>query len=199
MGTLQTSTIVNADLADSAAIARSKLASETKVYPVSFTEFRVWDNATSLMVGTAATDDLAIIEGTFGTDSFLIKSGDAGSTTVTQRALCEFAIPPEYENGNTATLRIAAKMETVSDGTATVDAEMYAADRNGSVGADLITTAATTINSATWANKDFTINTTINPGDLVQLRITVAITDSATPSGVIANIGAVEFRLDVRG
>jgi hypothetical protein len=89
----------------------------------------------------------------------------------------------------------------VASVTATVDLEAYLSDKFGAVsGSDLVTTAATTINSLTPANKDFTLTATnLAPGEWIDFRIKVAVNDSGTGTAVIAAIGTVEFLLDIRG
>jgi hypothetical protein len=60
--------------------------------------------------------------------------------------------------GETITLRLSAGMlTTVASSSCTVDVEMYLTNRESLVsGSDLCATSATTINSLTFANKDFT-------------------------------------------
>jgi len=181
---------------------RAQLNQEPFVpHAVPFDRFRVHDAMQTNLPGTAAADDLAVIAATFGADAPTLQTSDAKATTVTQRARCLFMIPAEYDDGETVSVRIAAAMNvTISDGTATVDVECYKADRQGSVGSDLCTTAAQSINSLTFANKDFTITSaTLAPGDVLDIRITVAVTDTATGTAVIGELGAVELLLDIRG
>jgi hypothetical protein len=91
-------------------------------------------------------------------------------------------------------------MAVVSDGTATVDVECYELSAAGVAGSDLCATAAQSINSTTSGSDDFTITPTgLSPGDMLDIRVTVAITDAATGSGVIANISQVAVLCDIRG
>lgn len=165
------------------------------------TDWRVWDAFQTNLPGTAATDDLALIGGTFGSASPVIRTSDAKATTVTQRARCTFQLPHNYVAGQSVTIRAHAGMiTTVSDGMATVDFEAYRSDDEAGIGSDLVTTAATTINSLTDANKDFTVTpATLAPGDTLDIRMTVAITDTATATAVIGQIGAVTMLLDTQG
>ena len=182
--------------------ARDQLSEDSAaVYTVNFMDLRVHDALQTNLPGTAATDDLALISGTFGTDSPSIQTSDAKATSVTQRARFLFQLPPEYVSAGTCTLRIRGGMNTtVSDGTATVDVEAYEADGDTAVGSDLCTTAATTINSLTFGNDDFTITpTTLSAGDWLDVRITIAITDSATGTAVIGELSQIQFLLDIKG
>lgn len=184
-------------------VDRSDLAQDAnQVYGIPLTLLRVHDALQTNLPGTSATDDLGLSTGTLGTDSPKVTTGDlkaAGATT--RYARLQFALPPEYDDGNTVTVRISAGMETtVADGTATVDVEAYKCDREGAVGSDICATAAQSINSLTFANKDFTITPTgLSAGDMLDIRIAVAVNDGSTVTAVIATIGAVELLLDIKG
>ena len=90
---------------------------------------------------------------------------------------------------------------TVSDTTATVDVQCYSADEDGAVaGGDLVTTAAQDINSLTKGNFDFVVTPTgLAAGDLLDIRITVAITDGASGVPITADITDLKMLLDVQG
>lgn len=184
---------------------RSQLRQETlAVYPIPLHEFRVWDAVQTVLPGTAANDDLAYVGNTFGTGSPTLQGVDAGGTTETQRARVQVALPPEYVAGESVTIRVSAAMNTTpSDTTATVDVEAYLIDRDGSLGSsgsDLVTTSAQSINSTTFADQDFALTTSsLSPGDLLDIRITTAVTDSGDAGVMFAEIGAVELLCDIRG
>ena len=111
------------------------------------------------------------------------------------------ALPAEYDTGQTVTLRINGGMvTTVSDTTATVDVEAHESDGEGGVGSDLCATAAQSINNLSFAQKDFSITPTgLSAGDLLDVRIAVAVDDSATGTAVIGSIGSIALLCDVRG
>lgn len=184
-------------------IARTDLTQENLApYKIPLTDFRVWDAMATVLPGTSATDDLALIGGTFGTNSPTIQTSDlknAGATTRYARVL--FNIPHEYVAGQTVTIRVHGGMKTtVASASATVDVECYLSDDEEGISADLCTTAAQSINSLTDADLDFAItSTSIAPGDTLDIRIAVAVNDSATGTAVIGQIGAVTVLLDVCG
>lgn len=161
------------------------------VVPIAMTEFRVWDAQQTNLPGTAANDDLAIIGGTFGTAGPVLQTADAKTTTKTQYARCQVKVPSTYCDGATISVAINAGMvTTVSDGTATVDLEVYL---NGA-GSDICATAAQSINSLTAATKTFDITeTAICAGDLLDIRVTLAVTDSASGTAVIGQINSIKF------
>jgi len=184
-------------------LARSYLEQDdNKVYPINLTDFRVWDALHTNLPGTAATDDLALVGGTFGTNSPTIQTGDLKAAGATSRyARVMIPMPAEYVAGETVTLRLHAGMKTtVADTTATADVEAYESDREEGISADLCATAAQSINSLTLADKDFTITATnLEPGELLDVRIHLAVNDAASGTAVIGLIGAVELVCDVKG
>lgn len=201
--TIAAAAVTNASVSGTADIVRSKLAQDSnKVYPIDLTKLRVWDAFWTNLPGTAASDDLGLEGGTFATAPPMIKTSDlkaAGATT--QFGRFQLILPAEYEDGETVTLRFSAGMETtVSDTTATIDVQAYESDRIGGISADLVTTGATTINSLTFADKDFAITASgLVAGEVLDCRVAIAINDAATGTAVVGSIGAVELVCDVRG
>ena len=159
-------------------VERTDIAQEANaIFPVPWTAWRVHDSPT-------------------------LTAGDLKASGATTRyARCQVALPAEYDAAETVTLRISAGMvTTVADDSATVDVQCYKADREGAVGSDICNTAAQSINSETFANKDFTITPTgLTAGDVLDIRIAVTVTDAATATAVTATIGAVELLCDIRG
>jgi hypothetical protein len=171
-------------------------------YLIPWTAWRVWDAVHTNLPGTAANDDLALVGGTFGTDTWCVESGDlkaAGATTRYARAFIQ--LPPEYEDGQTVNIRVRGGMETtVADNSATVDLEVYESDYEGDAAGptDLCATAAQSINSLTHADKDFTITATgLAAGDWLDVRLAVAVNDAATGTVVLARVGNVNLLCDV--
>lgn len=185
------------------ALDRSDLALESAAcYLIPWQAWRVWNAFETNLPGTAASDDLALVGGTFGTNAPSIQTGDLKNAGATDRyARCVFQIPPEFQTGNTVTIRAHAGMKTtVASASATIDFEAYRSNLEDGVGSDLVGTAATTINSLTEADKDFTVDaTTLLPGDYLDIRMKVSVNDSATVTAVIGFVGSVEVLLDIRG
>ena len=190
-------------LAPNAAIDPTKMAQRVlQEYPVPLTTLRVHDNFAALLPGTAAADDLGLTTGTWGTDAPQVDAGDlkaAGATT--RYAAFEVQVPPNFENGETIQLRITAGMETtVADTSCTVDVECYLPDGSGGVGTDLCSTSAQSMNSLTEDAFDFTLSGgSINPGDLLGIRVAVACNDAATGTAVTPVIYDVRLLCDTRG
>ena len=194
--------IVNSMLAAGAAVERSKLAQETLKFNIPLELVRVHDAFQTSIPTSASSDDLGLIIGTFATDAIVIQSSDSKNTTVTQRGRFTFALPNNYVAGQAISVAAWAGMKTtISSTTATIDFEAYAKnDSTGLVGSDLVTTSATTINSLTASAKEFTITPTgLNPGDELDVRVTIAITDTGTATAVIGRIMKLYMLLSVKG
>jgi len=189
----------------SPALAKANILAlaELQPFPIPLTDFRVWDAMQTVLPGTPATDDLGLVGGTFGTATPSIRTEDlkaAGATNKRARVLLQ--LPWDYVAAQTIVLRFKAGMiTTVADTTATLDCEVYKLqdDPDAAIGSDLVTTAATTMNSTVFADIDFALTTSgLSPGDILDIRITVAINDAATGTAVIGGITSAKLMADVR-
>lgn len=201
-GTIDEGSIKNRHIASTAQIATSKMAQRLlAVNTVNPTDWRTWDALGTNLPGTPANDDLGIVTGTWGTDAPYIGTGDLKATTTTRRAACFITLPNDYEAAETVTLRAWAHMKTtVADTSCTLDFEVWRLDKDGTLGsADICATSATSINSLTSDDKDFTITaSTLEPGDTLYVRMSVTVTDAATATAVIGAVEAVELLADLR-
>jgi len=195
--------ITNAKISSSAEIARTKLALNSGVkYIVPWSAFRVHDAIQTLLPSPSANDDLGFpATQTLGTVSWYLDTYDLKTLTQACYARFCYELPAEYADGETVTLRIRAGMKTtIADGSATIDAEVYKADRDGAVGADICATAATTCNTLANSDVDFTITPTgLMTGDILDVRIALSVVDTATATAVIGEVLEVAFMLDIRG
>ena len=176
---------------------------ELQAFPIPLTDFRVWDAMHTVLPGTALTDDLALIGGTFATATPSIRTEDlatAGATNKYARFLVQ--LPWEYQAAESVTLRFAAGMiTTIATPTATLDVQAFKVqnDPDDALGSDLYTGAAVTINSLTFSNIDFALSpSTLSPGDVLDVRITMAINDGATVTAVIGGLTSCKLLADVR-
>jgi hypothetical protein len=199
--TLPANAVTDATVSASAGLSRAKLALETKKYLIPLTDLRVWDAIQTNLPGTATGDDLAFNGGTFGTSSPTIQTGDVKATSTTRRARFLVPLPAEYDPAGAVTIRASAGMvTTVSDTTATIDFEVYESNKATGISSDLCSTAATTINSLTFSDKDFSITSaSLVAGDLLDVRVSIAVVDGATVGAVIGAIGSLELLCQVRG
>jgi hypothetical protein len=197
-------TITNSMIATSAAIAGSKLAQGTnRAFALPLESWEIHNAHRTVLTATANTDDLGYIPGTFATASPKISAGDlkaAGATT--RYARRSVYVPGDYEDGETLTLRFwAGMLTTIADNTCTLDVSAYLSDGASGIGADLISTAATDINSTSLANIDFLITPTglVAGSKLLDVRIAIACNDAATGTVVEPIIGLSQLLVDTRG
>lgn len=186
-------------------IAKSNILQLTELqpYPIPLTEFRVWDAMQTLLPGTPSADDLGLVGGAFATATPSLRSEDlkaAGATNKRARVLVQ--LPWDYVAGESVTLRFKAGMiTTIANTSATLDCEAFKLqeDPDDAIGSDLVSTAAQNMNSLTFSNIDFVITpTSLSPGDILDVRITVAVNDGATATAVIAGITSAKLLVDVR-
>jgi len=194
--------ITNYTIAGNADIATTKLAQRVLAESiVPLTQARTWDSVAVNLPAAATSDDLGLVSGTFGTNPARITAGDVKALGPTTRRLyLAIPIPANYEDGQTIQLPIRAKMETtVADVSCTIDAEAYVG-ADGSLSSDLVTTAAQSMNSLTAAAYTFTINATgVDPGDLLEVRLSISSNDAATATAVIPAIYSIALLCDTRG
>lgn len=159
--------------------------------------------ATVLLTPAGSADDLRLVGGTFATGVPSIQTGDlknAGSTTRYARFSVE--LPPEYVAGQAVSVRLHAGMlTTVASTAATVNVEAYKSNKESLVsGGNLYTGAAQTINSLTFADKDFSLTaTSLAAGDRLDVRIAILVNDTGTGTAVIGCIGSPEMLLTIKG
>jgi len=185
-------------------VARTALVQDDLLaFPQNLADFRVWDAFGTTLPTTSATDDLGLYTGTFATGCPYVATSDlknAGATTRYARLLVK--VPECYVAGQSLTLRAAAGMlTTVASTTATIDFEAYLVGRDTlKSGSDLVSTSATSINSLTFGNKDFVLTTsTLTPGALLDVRVTIAVNDTGTGTAVIGALAALDLLADCQG
>ena len=171
-------------------------------FGLSLLDWRVHD-AINTLIGTPGNDDLGVDGGTFGTSTPYISAGDlkaAGPTTRYARKL--IWLPPNYDDGATAVLRLAAGMLTnAADNTATLDVDAYLFNEStGITGSNLYTGSAQDMNSETFAELDFEFtNTALVRGSMIDVRIAIACNDAATGTAVTPAIAAAWLACDTKG
>ncbi len=183
-------------------LPRTNLAQDNLAkYPQAASGWYVWDSGQPLPAA-GASDDLGFYALTFGTVTPIISTGDVKNTNSVRRARRVVSLPIEYVAAETVTFRVSAGMlTTIASVSCTVTLEAYLLDRNGDVsGSNLVTTSATSINSLTFGDKDFAVTSTaLNPGDQLDVRMSITYTDVATGTVVQASVGSFELLCDVRG
>lgn len=172
-------------------------------YPIPWGDWRKDGSSYATdLPGTSSGTDLGLYSGTFGTSQPSIRTYDvkaAGALSLKARAAV--ALPDRYVAGQTVTISLNAGMvTTVADTTCTVLVEAYRIGKDDSIGSQICPTGALSMNTLGSATKSFTITAaTLNPGDVLDVRITIAVNDAATATSVIAAIFGADLVCDIQG
>ena len=152
--------------------------------------------------GTPATNLLNYVPATHGTNAPSLQTPDFKNNHAATSYIArgELQIPWEYIAASTVKIRLHAGMlTTVASEACTVDLTVYKSDEDSTSTGDLCATAAQDINSLTFADFDFTITaSTLSPGDLLDVLITVSADDDDDSGDMKACIGSIQLLCDVR-
>ena len=154
--------------------------------------------------GTPATNTLKYVPGTHGTNAPSLQTDNFQNNhaAASYVARGEIQIPWEYIAAGSVTLRLHAGMlTTVASVACTLDLEVYKSDEDSTSTGDLVpsTTTAQDMNSDSFADFDFALtSTTLSPGDLLDVEITVSADDDGDAGAMTACIGSVQLLCDVR-
>lgn len=182
---------------------RTQLLAITELaeFTVPWTLWRIWNAVHTNLPGTAATDDLALVEtGGFGTASPSIQGLDFGGGATTAYARAQIPVPWCYAAGQTVVLQFhAGILTTVADDYTNLDLVCYETDEEAGISADICFSAEQSINSLVLADTNFTITpTNLVAGDLLDVRIRVTGNDAGNLGVMVPIIGAVKLLCDVR-
>jgi hypothetical protein len=163
--------------------------------------FRFRKNTGAVLAAAGDGTYLGCAWGTHGTDGPYLVGTACNNASQTETARILFELPPEYQDGQTVTIRVHAHVDTTPlTVSATVDIQCYETDGEKAVGADLCATAAQDCNASAWADFDFTITPTgLAAGDILDIEITAAGDDSGGAVNKSIEIGAVQVLLDIKG
>jgi hypothetical protein len=182
--------------------AADLLTVEEKIWTVPWALWRVWDAITTNLPASAGSDDLGLVAGTLGTNAPSVRTIDFKGTNTTAYMRAQLPIPADYVAGQSLKLRFHAGMlTTVADTTCTLDIVAYKSDEESLVGANISTAgAANNIKSVVFTDVDFTITASgLSPGDMLDVRVSIAGVDALTGTAVIGCIGAVKMVYYGRG
>lgn len=188
-------------LATITGFARADLASEQKVYPIPFTECKVWDAPQTNLPATPSSDDAGLVVGTPGTHALTIQGLDPGGTTTSSKFTFEFALPPEYDATGAVAIRVKGKCGTsIADNSVTIDFNVYRDAGDGTVGSDLMASSAFSINNTSVQTSDMGITSaSLNPGDKLIVVGTIAGIDVANAAAIVPTLLAMAMVLSVKG
>ncbi len=155
------------------------------------------------MAALAAAETAGDFFRNIGTNQALID----GEATINEQEVSVgwfvFTLPPEYVAGGDIKIRAGAGVVLAGDAAltaATIDFSAYLQAVDGSVGSDLVATAAQAI-TTTFGNKDFTVTPTgLVAGDPLVVKMTTDVTETAGGTGAAnARITRLQMLLDIKG
>lgn len=200
-GNVEVSGTLTASGVISGPINRSNLILETCVHPIYLHDLRVWNAYQSFLPAAAAADDLGFQTGAFSTFVPVVRSLDLNALGAFQaygRVLV--TLPPNYVAGQAIQINAFAGMNSaVASVSASIDFVAYKSAYFNISSADLVNTAATSINTLSPTDFAFDlITTSLAPGDTIDIRMEL-VGDSATASAHYAFCGNLELLYAARG
>lgn len=161
-------------------------------------DWRKTDGVT-VLAASAATTNPGLVYGTDATNFPTVQTIDGKNATTVVVCRTVQKLPSNYVAGSAITIRVKAGMlTTVGSGACTVGLNVYSNTGDNTGSADLNTTSAQSINSLTFANKDFVITPTgLVAGQDLHIKMTITITDVATGTAVIGAVSHAEIRPNV--
>lgn len=199
--TYKNASIPGTALQSAANVNRSQLIQEdAAVYALELETWRV--TGTGALLGTTAgtpSGAFGLTYGTHGSASPKIVGESASGNSKTNTCRRLYTLPPEYQEAETVTLRVHARITADANTSETIDAEVYETDGEAGVGSDICATAAQTLTTS-FASYDFTITaTTLTAGDTLDIELTGVADDTGGAAGAVIEIGEVFLLLDIRG
>lgn len=209
MGSINESLSINGTVTASrfsGPMTRSNIDSDSgSVIEIPLHGWRIWDNvAANLGATPTSTDDLAYNAGVYGTGIEYLATKDyngAAVGAVIHYARQRITLPFNYVAYSSVSIRLCGGMllavASVS-GTALVEAYVCARSKLVS-GSNLVTTAATTINSLTFADTDFALTSSaLVAGTVLDLRVRITM-ESVTATSHFGAISHTEAILTLQG
>ena len=181
-------------------VLRSQLAlNDLDPYPVALDTWRV--TGTGALLGTAAgtpSGAFGITVGTHGTASPKLVGESASGNSKTNSCRKLVYMDARYDDGETVTIRVHARITANCNTAQTLDVEAYAGDKEAGVGSDLVTTSAQTLTTS-WADYDYTVTVTgLSAGDPLDVEITGVANDTGGTAGAVIEIGDIRILADTR-
>lgn len=163
---------------------------------IDFGTIKIHDDYDALLTNASGDDDdLTYYQGTFGTDAATLETVDCGGLNdTTQEGFFTFVIPATYVAGSTISIVANVGMRTtVADQSATLDFQCVVPDyanADGTVSGDLITPAAQSVNSTTFADKTFVLDDdatgyVLAAGNVIECMIVALCDDDGDAAGGI--------------
>ena len=181
--------------------SRSQLAAESLArYQVATMLCRTQDGNAMQGGSLPPANEFSVAINGWGIGTMVLRGQEAKGNTKTSTLAFEFALPVEYiADGNVRLVIHAQYAGDGEPGTKTIDAEVRELADDGTASGDLCVTAAQTV-TGSWADYIFTItDTNLTGGDRLMVLVRTVIQETGNSEEVHAEIGSIEFQLDVRG
>lgn len=150
---------------------------------IPLTEFRIHDSLIALPPTTGAVDDIGFVDGTPGSSRSYLEIVTAADLNETSRTRCFATVPSHYPAGATLTVNMEVTETTAPTDTALIDLLVVRLQNT----TDINPVAAQDITGASTTTISFALTSTaIVPGDVLDIRITVAVDDATTGTGTAA-------------
>jgi len=124
----------------------------------------------------------------------------ANNETETSISWFQFQMPPEYVAAGDVKIRCIITVAGAGTSNAsTVDFSAYRKDLDGTMGADIVATAAQAIIEDSYTTRDFVVTAaTLSAGDIINVKCTTAIIESATDN-IIGEFEPLQVLCDIKG
>lgn len=178
-------------------IPRENLETEEVVLNIPLSWFRYYDG--TVPTTTASTGKPAIVMGNWDAPQGYFEGQDAQGSTKTEYLLCGWLIPAEWKEQVTFGVRVRANDSGSNTlNTASVAVRAWKRDASGTIGSNIVTTAAQTF-TKTWATYEFVgTDTTLSPGDVLRFMIKTELLGSS--GGTLKmQINAASLTIQLRG
>jgi len=154
----------------------------------------------TVMDATGGAGLFSIANGGYGAGTLVLNSEGANGNTKTDTLCFEFALPPEYDDGETVTIKVHAKYSGAGTvGTKTLDLEAYELDAEGATAGDICGTAIQTLTTS-FASYSFTITPAgLAAGDKILVFVQAVIQESISGGALTVTIGDIRATLDIKG
>jgi|SRR5580704_5458490 hypothetical protein len=175
------------------------------VFTQSLSKFKKFDSVDLGLPAAATGSYMGLNTGTVGSAANQVATTDSHSASLTTKARDPGLIIPNDFAGTgfspQVQIYLRAGMKTTVAGTsATLTVAAYKVNLDGTVGSNLVSTGGQSINSLTAADFFFVLSASgLNPGDVLDVLVTIAIVDASGSTAVIGVINKYALLCSTQG
>ena len=192
--------VTNTEVNASAAIARSKLASNTDTITIDPYTLKKHNALNAIIPSAPDSTYLGIL----GAPGSLLVGTNTNNTQENEQAAFVFVLPPEYVAQQNITVRIKARVDVARNAESLLDVVVKRLDENGLDATDLCLTSPIDMKAVTsFANEDFTIDgdaggDELAPGTVLIISIAFETDDTGGGSAGRGEIGLTQVLVPKR-